>query len=199
LSERVNSEGTALEPWGLVMAGGESRRMGTDKALLTRPDGATWLEHAAGLLGAVCEAVWVSARSDQLLPAPAGVEIIVDGYQDLGPAAGLLSAWDRFPDRPWLVLATDMPWVHSDLLRLLVRARDSQATATGFRHSDGFAEPLCAVWEPRARPLLQRRVAGGDASLSALLKATTVKWLAVADPGSLASANTPIEGGRLKG
>jgi molybdopterin-guanine dinucleotide biosynthesis protein A len=173
--------------------------MGTDKALLTRPDGATWLEHAAGLLGGVCEAVWVSARADQMLPTPAGVDIIVDGYKQLGPAAGLLSAWDRFPDRPWLVLATDMPWVHSDHLRLLLRTRDPNATATVFRHSDGFAEPLCAVWEPQARPTLQCRVARGDASLSALLKVTTVNWLAVADPSWLASANTPVEGRRLKG
>lgn len=193
----MNCAGTATEPWGLVMAGGESRRMGADKALLLRPDGQTWLEHATGLLGGICGSVWVSARSDQGLEPPEGVGVICDSYQDIGPAAGLLSAWDRFPERPWLVLAADMPWVSSDLLRRLLGARDPKAAATAFRHSGDVAEPLCTLWEPEARAALQRSVTAGNASLTALLRTSPVNWLAIDDPKQLASANTPAQRDRL--
>ncbi len=194
----MKSASTEQQPWGLVMAGGYSRRMGADKASLVRPGGGTWLAHAVGLAQAVCPVVWVSGRPEQALELPDRVGLIEDAYFQLGPAAGLLSAWDRFPDRPWLVLATDMPWVSPGLLKRLVSAREPAGPATGFRHPDGVAEPLCTLWEPALRAPLQRAVAARKASLSAVLDAAAVKWLSLDDAQQLASANTPAERSRLE-
>lgn len=193
----MNSEALPQAPWGLVIAGGESRRMGTSKAALVRADGATWLQHAAGLLGACCERVWVSTREEYRHQVPDGLDVIVDGYTGLGPAAGLLSAWDRFPDRPWLVLATDMPRVTLPLLKRLLVARVGAATATGFRHADGVAEPLCTLWEPVASKLLRSAADAGTVSLSRLMAESQVNWLSIDDPSQLESINTPAQRTRL--
>ena len=192
----MNADGSPPIPWGLVMAGGESRRMGMPKADLVRGDGTTWLQHAADLLNACCERVWISVREHQRSTVPKGFEVIVDRYSGLGPAAGLMSAWDLFPDRPWLVLATDMPHVTVALLERLLRARTGAAIATGFSHADGVAEPLCTVWEPEAAELLRSAARTGKVSLSRLMAQATVNWVPLEDPGLLESVNTPSQKAR---
>jgi len=195
----MKSEGWRPEmPWGLVMAGGESRRMGAAKAQLRGADGETWLAHAVGVLGTCCERVWVSVREPQRAAVPAELEVIVDGYADLGPAAGLLSAWDRFPDRAWLVLATDMPRVTAELLERLLAARDARGVATGFRHPDGVPEPLCTIWEPAAAALVRAAAAGGKVSLSRLMDGSAVSWVSLDNPAQIKSVNTPAERARLE-
>lgn len=194
----MKSERLPAVPWGLVMAGGESRRMGMPKAHLQGPDGRTWLEHTVGLLDACCERVWVSVRESQRSAFPPQLEVVVDGYADLGPAAGLLSAWDRFPDRAWLVLAVDMPRVTVTVLKHLLAAREAPGVATGFRHPDGVPEPLCAVWEPAAADLVRSAAAGGNVSLSRLMGTSAVNWVPLDDPAQIRSVNTPLERARLE-
>ena len=91
--------------FGLVLAGGESRRMGHDKALLQR-GGQSQLSYLASLLGHCTERVFVSARSDQLNDPERGrFATIADRYEGIGPIAGILSAMDAYPDADWLVVA----------------------------------------------------------------------------------------------
>jgi molybdopterin-guanine dinucleotide biosynthesis protein A len=194
----MKSKGLPPAPWGLVMAGGDSRRMGTDKAYILRADGSTWLQHAAGLLGACCDRVLISVKEPQRGCAPGGLDVITDGYAGIGPAAGLLSAWDSFPDRPWLVLATDMPLVTVALLERLLTARVASMVATGFRHADGVAEPLCTLWEPVAGELVRSAAGVGKVSLSRLMGQSEVNWVSLDDPDQLRSVNTPSERGRLE-
>jgi molybdopterin-guanine dinucleotide biosynthesis protein A len=101
---------TAPEPvWGLVLAGGESKRMGSDKALL-KQDGETQLSRAIGLLESHVDRVFVSTRADQADdPERSKFAQIIDRYDDMGPVAGILSAMDSNDDVSWLVLACDLP------------------------------------------------------------------------------------------
>ena len=93
--------------YGLVLAGGESRRMGSDKALLLN-DGETQLARAVRLLQAHTEKVFVSARVSQSGDSERNrFPQILDRYQDMGPLAGILSAMETEPSVSWLVLACD--------------------------------------------------------------------------------------------
>lgn len=174
---------------GLVLAGGDSRRMGRDKAALIY-DGTTLLQRAVTAMETVVAEVYVSVRSrDPLRDAHACIE---DSVTVRGPAAGILSAHKMFPDSAWLVLACDMPQITVPLLRELLAERDAEAAATCWQGQDGQPEPLCAVYEPATLAAFQRFVlSGGSASPRDWLAREPARVLAAREPATLQSANTP--------
>ena len=100
---------------GLVLTGGQSRRMGTDKALL-RNDGESQVARAVRLLGTVCDQVFVSTRANQAdEPERARFPQIVDRYDDLGPVAGILSAMDERPEDVSSRILSILPCSDSEL------------------------------------------------------------------------------------
>ena len=115
--------------FGLVLAGGSSKRMGQDKAALML-EGQSLLDRAAAALAPLVTDVYVSIRQaqqeDALLSA---YPLIVDAEGFAGPAAGVLSAHQRYPHAAWLVVACDMPLVNARLLKQLPDAREPGAEA----------------------------------------------------------------------
>ncbi len=183
---------------GLVLAGGESRRMRRDKGAIDY-HGVPQAQWSHDLLAPFCSGVLVSVREAQRSQAPyRDLPLIVDRETGQGPAAGLLAAWGLYPEAAWLILAADMPHVSSEVLRTLVAGRDPGRLATAFRHGDGTLEPLCAVWEPMAARALAGAVAAGRSSLRRLLEASDVRVLEAPPGPVLVSVNSP-EDCRLAG
>jgi molybdopterin-guanine dinucleotide biosynthesis protein A len=78
---------------GLVLAGGLSQRMQTDKGRLRYgAQGREQREVAAALLAEVCQDVFVSCRAEQAAELPAGLQPLPDTFLGLGPVGGILSA-----------------------------------------------------------------------------------------------------------
>ena len=183
---------------GLILAGGRSRRMGVDKGLIDYHGQAqvSWL---AELLGELCASVRVSvgSRQDQS-GGYASMATIVDHQPGLGPAGGLISAWKTFPEVAWLLVAVDMPLLDRATLTALTAGRSATQLATAFRHPDGVLEPLCTIWEPAARVLLERRLERGDASLRRLLESGPVRVLTPPSPGALSSVDRPEDRDRTR-
>ncbi len=145
---------------GLVLAGGRSKRMHADKALLDY-HGRPQLEWTYGLLSALCRETYVSVRRGQHDPVRDALPRIEDLVDDIGPAAGLLSAHEQAPGA-WLVVACDLPFLGESVLRHLAAHRDRDAVATAYRSAhDGLPEPLCAIWEASGFELLRQQVADG--------------------------------------
>jgi molybdopterin-guanine dinucleotide biosynthesis protein A len=167
--------------------------MQQDKAALAYR-GEPQLLRAWRLLQEVTERAFVSARDTQLDdPLRAGLPLILDRYDAIGPAAGILSAQDEYPEAAWLVLACDLPLLDIATLRQLLAARDPAGSATAFSSShDGLPEPLCAIWEPASHALLKQRYEDGSyCPRKALLQSRTTLLPA---PGSaLDNVNTPEE------
>lgn len=190
-----------IEPtWGLVLAGGQSRRMGRDKAALTI-DGESQLARAVALLRRHLPRVFVSVRADQRDdPARAGYDLIEDGEEGAGPAAGILAALDAFPRVSWLVLACDLPRVDDETVEILLDHADRHRPATAYRSTrDGLPEPLCAVWHPPAAPLLREQFAAGVACPRKALIRWSVPLLELPVPGALDNVNTPEDLARVTG
>jgi len=188
---------TAPPLYGLVLAGGRSTRMGRDKATLAYGDGTPQLERAMALLQRHVTHAYVSVRAEQSAePVRARFAQIRDTHQNIGPIAGLLAAQARHREAAWLVLACDLPLLDEATLTRLLRARDPARTATAYRSShDGLPEPLCAIYEPRARePLCAYVTAGKQCPRKFLLSVDTL-LLDEPNPRALDNINTPGEYG----
>ncbi|MGJ8653841.1 MAG: NTP transferase domain-containing protein [Opitutaceae bacterium] len=135
--------------YGLVLVGGKSRRMGSDKALLRYGDQGTQLERTAGLLNSVCEKVFISQRAEQRFECPEKATPIYDSVEDArGPLCGILSAMAAHPQAHWLVLACDLPFLkHATLEKLIREFQNTEPQLTAYRSThDGLPEPLCAIY-----------------------------------------------------
>jgi molybdopterin-guanine dinucleotide biosynthesis protein A len=136
--------------YGLVLSGGKSTRMGTDKGLIEY-HGIPQREYLYNLLSQVCENTFISLREEQEDELPTAMKTIVDLNEFKGPYNGLLSAHKKYPDVAWLVLACDLPLMDLDALKELISQRDTAKEATAFALKENpLPEPLCAIWEPHA-------------------------------------------------
>src|SRR3546814_7830627 len=107
---------------GLVLCGGKSSRMGTDKGMLLKDDG-TWAEHMGGMLELLGLKTYVSINALQFEKYGqffSSTALIPDAVDIKGPLGGLLSAHQRFPKKDILVLPCDMIDLDTSLLRQLL-------------------------------------------------------------------------------
>lgn len=178
--------------FGLVLAGGESRRMGQDKATLRRA-GQSQLAYVVELLDGLVERVFVSTRADQKGDTERSrFEQIVDRYEDLGPVAGILSAMDEYPDVDWLVLACDLPNVDTPTLTHLLQKRSPDKPFSAYSSSyDGLPEPLCAVYRAASSDIVRGFVADGMYCPRKMLIRSDTLLLEQPDPVALDNVNTP--------
>ena len=191
----TGSDGNALH--GLVLAGGQSRRMGKDKGLIAYC-GEPQVLRLSRLLAEFCASVNVSISPRQHgVGSYASMGTIIDDEPDRGPAGGLISAWRAEPAAAWLLVAVDLPLLDRATLDALTGGRCRAQLATAFRHRDGPLEPLCTIWEPAARVVLERRLEHGDASLRRLLEAGPVCELAPPSPEALCSVDSPAARARV--
>jgi len=177
---------------GLLLTGGRSRRLGSDKALLLN-DGETQLSRAVGLLRELLPAVFVSVRPDQADDAERSrYPQIVDRYEDMGPVAGILSAMDRDADKSWLVLACDLPNVDAATISFLIENVSEHDPFTAFASSaDGLPEPLCAIYQPAAADIVRRFAAEGVICPRKMMIRSATHLLEQPNPSALENVNTP--------
>ena len=178
--------------YGLVLAGGESRRMGRDKALLVR-DGHSQLAHITALLEGITERVYVSLRQDQQDdPERSRFENIVDRYEGIGPIAGILSAMDAHPNADWLVVACDLPNIDQPTLSFLIENAKQEQPFTAFKSNyDGLPEPLCALYRCGSDAIIRRFVEDGIVCPRKILIRSDTLLLEQPNPVALDNINTP--------
>ena len=145
---------------GLVLIGGKSTRMGTDKSKLqyhNKPQSEYLFELLEGVLG--INHTFYSVRDKNQLQ---NTQIITDTFLNLGPFGGICSAFQSNPNVAWLCLATDLPKMDKNLINKLLQYRNPSKIATAFKgKSKKFPEPLITIWEPKAYPVLLQYLAQG--------------------------------------
>jgi len=175
--------------YGLVLAGGKSTRMGTDKGTLNFY-GKNQRDVAIELLEKNYLKTFLSVRSDQEI----GMENkITDKFVGLGPFGAICSAFQENPDVAWLVLATDLPFVNDEVIKLLLKHRNPSKVATTIKGKNSqFPEPLITIWEPKSYTLMLNYLAQGYSCPRKVLLNSDIEIIEV-DDDFIRNINTPEE------
>ena len=186
--------------YGLVLAGGRSRRMGRDKTALAYHGDTPHARYTADLLARVCEQVFVSCRAEQAddrgedpsLASIRELPRIADAFPYGGPLNGILSALQAHPGAAFLVAACDLPFLSAYALAQLARERNPSLPATAFWNAEREAlEPLCAIYEPGFAEAAEASIKLGLTCPTKILDALDVEILRPSGSGFLENANRP--------
>ena len=181
--------------YGLVLAGGKSTRMKTDKASLEY-FGQKQYVHCFHLLNAFCPKVFLSLRKGQKDIKEKDFPKIYDisPFLDRGPLGGILSAMKKHPRVSWLVLACDLPYVDEKVIQSLIDQRNPKKMATAFQSThDGLPEPLCTVYEAQSQRYLKMAFSQGIHCPRNILTHADVELLVSASGQALDNINNPQE------
>ena len=172
---------------GLVLAGGKSTRMGTDKGLLNFY-GKNQREVAVDLLEKHQLKTYLSVREEQDVTEE---NKITDKFVGLGPFGAICSAFQENPNVAWLVLATDVPFVNDEIIKLLLSKRNPSKAATTIKGKNNeFPEPLITIWEPKSYTLLLNYLAQGYSCPRKVLINADVEIVEI-DEQFIRNINTP--------
>jgi len=156
-----------------VLAGGQSRRMGMDKAFIEL-EGQSLLVRALNLVTGITPNVQILGSKAKF--AEFG-KVVEDQFPNHGPLGGIHAALRASSSDLNLILAVDMPFVPEKFLRYLVRvARQQDAVVTVPKGSRGW-QPLCAMYRPPFADLAQNALQKGHNKIDALFPETTLQVL----------------------
>lgn len=150
-----------------LIAGGQSRRMGRDKAFLDWEGQPLWKAQLAKLEELHPARLLLSCRREQAIIAPQA-ELLFDPPGSDGPLPALARCLEAV-GMPVLVLAVDMPHVSVAFLRDLI-AMSSSATRGVIYHGTHGYEPLCALYPSSTLPLLHEAIAQGNFRFQSLVQ-----------------------------
>ena len=140
---------------GVLLAGGQARRMGGGDKCLRRLGERTILEQVIERARPQVAALVLNANGDPARFADFGLPVIPDVIEGFaGPLAGVLTGMDwartHRADCPWIAtIATDTPFFPPDLVGRMLRAVERQAADLACAASDGRAHPVFGLWPVR--------------------------------------------------
>jgi molybdopterin-guanine dinucleotide biosynthesis protein A len=185
---------TAAAPATLVvLAGGDSRRMGRPKALL--PVGETTLiEWLVARLAPAFEHVVVAARDPAQVPPGLRPRLVRDRRAGAGPLAGIEAGLAASRHDVVVAVACDMPGVTTALAaRLASAVRAEPALDAVVPRLGGRPEPACAAYRRRAAGPIGAALDRGRRRAADALADLRVRWIEDEDPAQFANVNTPDE------
>lgn len=177
--------------FGLILIGGQSTRMGKDKAILDY-HGKPQAQYLFELLQEFVPNTFISVKEGQ--DCDFTDQVIYDSFDSKGPINGILSAMKACPDKAFLVLACDLPMVSGHSIEFLIANRDASKIATAYVGHQELPEPLMAIWEPGALDaLIQHHVQEGKNCPRKFLINSDIKLIQPIDERITFNANSPEE------
>jgi molybdopterin-guanine dinucleotide biosynthesis protein A len=166
---------TGTDVTGIVLAGGESNRMGQDKSLMVFGD-KPLICYAIDALMPVCRKVVIS--SNKTVYDFTRCEVWPDEMPVNAPMIGILTCLKRSESEWNLVVSCDMPLVDNRLFELLLTCCIDTDLVIPV-HDENRMEPLCGVYNKRVVPLLERLIQVEDYSLMHLIREAKSRLVAI--------------------
>lgn len=160
---------------GIVLAGGQSKRMGFNKAEAII-EGVTMLQIMIDKLIQVAPDVLVS--SGQTTYRNISLPQITDTYPQYGPLGGIFSVLKRSKSPLNIAVSCDIPFVPIALLQYLIdNAKKSEALITVPIDHKGQIQMMCAVYHSSVLPYIKERIDSGMFKMKALLDDVSVNYI----------------------
>jgi molybdopterin-guanine dinucleotide biosynthesis protein A len=174
----------------VVLAGGDSRRMGRDKALLP-VEGRPMIALIIGQLRALFEEIVISAnRPDDF--GFLGLTVVPDLEPGQGPLRGIASSLPRMTHDLNFVTACDIPRIDLSFVNRLIKMADGYDLVLPYL-DEGLYEPLFAAYRKSVVPEATRILEGGGRSILELLDRVKVNLLPIPDRSWVRNINTDAE------
>ncbi len=155
---------------GIILAGGKSSRMGTDKGLMFYK-GRPMIQHILDPMAKICHRILIVTSNPMY--GMFGFELVKDEQPDYGPVMGLLSGLRQSKTDINLVMSCDAPLVGFDLMKQLVLAT-GVADVVAARSSVGL-HPLIAVYKKRCISGLETAINEDEHRLRTVLESFHVQ------------------------
>ncbi len=156
---------------GIILAGGQSSRMGKEKGLI-RWKGKTLIEHAIAILSPICGNMIISANQDHY--DSLGYPVVGDLVPGCGPMGGIFSALTKSETLNNLVIPTDTPFVTREIYQHLLSHMGSFDVIVPLDH-ESFYQPLCAVYSRSVLPSMEAQIDEGILGFTPLLNKVEVQ------------------------
>lgn len=181
---------------GLVVCGGQSTRMGTDKAFLVY-DQKPQCYHLADMLvetgTRLCSQVIISCNQQQLPLISKEYPALADlpEYHNCGPIASLLTAFSRYNQADFLVIGCDYPFIRPTVLKEFLESIREDSIAAAFYNQAGKYEPLLAWYAAQSAGLLKTYFNQGGRSLQHFLNEISAQHFQPQNEEVMISIDTP--------
>jgi molybdopterin-guanine dinucleotide biosynthesis protein A len=179
-----------MEATLLVLAGGQSRRMGRPKPWIEVGD-TTLLRYVVERLAPAFSERMVAFSEPEQMEQLVPYRVVFDRKRNAGPLAGLEAGLMSAHNEVLFALACDMPYVTRSTAELAVAAARSCDAAIP-RH-DGLFEPVCGAYRKTALPAIAGALDAGNYVAHDVAEYLDVTWLEGLDPAQFESLNTPAD------
>jgi molybdopterin-guanine dinucleotide biosynthesis protein A len=156
---------------GIILAGGENRRMGTDKAFLDVA-GRPLVERVINVLKGLFERVIIVTNTPQAY-ARYAVSVVTDAIDKRGPLTGIYSGLLASKDDYNFVVACDMPFLNSGLIGHM--AKEAEGYDVVVPDILGKVEPLHAVYNKRLLPLIESQIRRDSRQIQKIFETVKVR------------------------
>jgi molybdopterin-guanine dinucleotide biosynthesis protein A len=158
---------------GIVLSGGENKRMGKDKAFL-RVAGMPIIEHILRALQSTVERIIIVTNSPEAY-ASYDADVVTDVFDKRGPLTGIYSGLHHSRDEYNIVVACDMPFLNSRLLSYMTSFAGEYDVV--LPKIGAFAEPLHAVYRRGLLPVIEDHIKHEHRRIQSIFTGLRVRYI----------------------
>jgi len=170
---------------GIILAGGESSRMGTNKALL-QYRGLTFIQQIINTMRPLVDQVIIIGRPEEYREFD--IKCIDDIFPDSGPVAGIHTGLESSSTTYNLVLSCDIPLITEQILKELIENID-ESNDVVMVESNGQPHPLIAIYHKQCKDLFEELLDRGEKRLLSALDQLNVKTISIDELNALYVTN----------
>jgi len=173
----------------IIFAGGKSRRMGQDKALLPFGGYPSLAEFQYSKFTPYFKHIYLSSKTDKF---DFDCRVIKDTHKDASPLVAILSVFETLEAEEVFILSVDAPFVNIDVIEKILAQREETVDIVVAQSPSGI-QPLCGSYKKTMLALAYQQVAEGNHKLRDLLALAQTKEVLFEEDTPFTNLNKPEE------